>query len=156
MWEHTFTNHNSPRGELWHKVVLFFMVPAFSKLKCHYLKIPQFPKPHTFGTHHSVMFSTKKLKKIGTHTLTQCHKTFLSPFFSLLPLTLIFLCLSPLHFSLPFLFIFPLVILPIPSTNPVTKMKVQTCDADLPRHPAPQDLPCRAAATQICDHVNVL
>ena len=42
MWEHTFTNHNSPRGELWHKVVLFFVVPAFSKLKCHYLNVIAF------------------------------------------------------------------------------------------------------------------
>ena len=51
------------------------------------------------------MFSTKKAKKTRTHTLTQCHKTFLSHFFfsfspdSHLSLPLIFLCLSPSFFS---------------------------------------------------------
>ena len=59
---------------------------------------------HPFGTHHPVMFSTKKAKKKGTHTLTQCHKSFLSPFFSFsldshLSLPLIFLYLSPSFFS---------------------------------------------------------
>ena len=83
------------------------------------------------------MFSTKKAKKTRTHTLTQCHKTFLSLFF--FPLTLIFLYLSsfsasPLRFSLPLLFVFPLVILPNPFTNPATEIKVWTCSTDLHRH----------------------
>ena len=33
MWGHTFTNHNSPCGELWHKIVPFSMIPTFSLYK---------------------------------------------------------------------------------------------------------------------------
>ena len=51
------------------------------------------------------MFSTKKLKKTGINTLTQCPRTFLFSFFSFsldshlsLPLPFIFLCFS-LRFS---------------------------------------------------------
>ena len=88
------------------------------------------------------MFSTQKAKKTRTHTLTQCHKTFLSHFFFLFPLTLTFLYLSsfsasPLRFSLLLLFVFPLVILPNPSTNPTMEIKVWTYGADLHCHPAP-------------------
>ena len=64
------------------------------------LKIPQFPIPHTFGTHHSVMFSTKKLKKIGINTLTQCPRTFLFSFFSFS---------LDSHLSLPLPFVFSLL-----------------------------------------------
>ena len=56
--------------------------------------MPQFPKPYSFGTHHSVMFSTKKLKKLGpTHWPTPF-------FFFFFPWHSSFSA-SPLHFSLP-------------------------------------------------------
>ena len=44
----------------------------------------KYPTPYTQPVWHlhSVMFSTKKTKKKGTHTLTQCHKSFLFFFFS--------------------------------------------------------------------------
>ena len=32
MWGHTFTNYNSPRGELWHKVVPFSMISGIFKV----------------------------------------------------------------------------------------------------------------------------
>ena len=116
------------------------------------LKIPQFSIPHTFGTHHSVMFSTKKLKKTGINTLTQCPKTFLFSFFSFsldshlsLPLPFIFLCFS-LRFS-------P-VILPNPSMNPTTEIKVWTCDTDLHHHLASPtswaSLPSTARSPLMC------
>ena len=77
------------------------------------------------------MFSTKKLKKTGTHTLTQCHKTFLSFFF-------LFLFFSPdSHLSLPLIFLSPFI-LPKPLTNlanPDIVSKSRTCGADLHRHP---------------------
>ena len=97
---------------------VFFFITHYSSLNLRHsslttyhssLEIPQFPKPqflkpHPFGTHHLVMFSTKKLKKTGTHTLTQCHKTFLSPIFFLFPMSLIFLYLSLLFFPSYFIF----------------------------------------------------
>ena len=93
-----------------------------------------------FGTHHSVMFSTKKLKIMGPTHWPNVIRLFSLFFFS--PLTLIFLYLSsfsafPLRFSLPLLFVFPLVILPNPFTNLATKIKVWICSTDLHRHLAP-------------------
>ena len=76
------------------------------------------------------MFSTKKAKKTGTHTLTQCHKTFLSPFFFffLFPLTLIFLYLSPSFFSTS-----PLCFSPCYSPKLLHKPNNKNQDLDLRR-----------------------
>ena len=82
-----------------------------------------------FGTHHSVMFSTKKLKIMGpTHwpnVIRLFSLFFFPPWLS---------SFSTSHLSLPLLFVFPLVILPNPFTNPATEIKVWACSTDLHRH----------------------
>ena len=102
--------------------------------------------PNPIGHHHSLIITQYFSIVCGTHTLTQCQLTFLSPlFFSPLPFLFVFLCFS-LRFS-------P-VILSNPSMNPTTEIKVWTCDVNLHRHPASPtswaSLPSTARSPLMC------